>query len=505
MTEPRWTVRFTREEVATPSAPMSFTKELPRTDSSWLQAEGIEPGSPFLISPDFNYDVELNEYLTKQLVGMAPKTREAIARDLASFLTFLSQSRAGRSWRDANEDDHRAYLIWRRRDPAGPQVQGTTWDREVATVNQFYWWAVRKGHVAEHPIPQRVVHHPPIGGFSRRQKEGLRPATYSHVGPSESVSWLPPESYRKWRDVGVRGFGVDGLPAEKFRGRWAARNALYCDFMIRTGLRISEQSALSVLEVPSDAGLVGYQRFWLPNSIAKGNSARWVYVPPSLFSEISSYLRFDRGEVVAAARCAGRYSWRRPWVIEDPTTPVAFRRHDGLVEKLKLKDADAQQRSEMLLDSPTGVEPASLWVGESGMPLSVAAWKWMFRESNDRCRSLGVDVRCHPHALRHSFAVITLEQLQRGHIDALGSLNVDQRRHYVRIFGDPLDWVRRRLGHRSITTTMVYLHALSELEMTTRMALVPSDWDDPSSRVKEEIISGVSPESDIPSDETDLE
>jgi hypothetical protein len=26
---------------------------------------------------------------------------------------------------------------------------------------------------------------------------------------------------------------------------------------------------------------------------------------------------------------------------------------------------------------------------------------------------------------------------------------------YTRIFGDPLDWVRRRLGHRSVTTAQI--------------------------------------------------
>ena len=79
--------------------------------------------------------------------------------------------------------------------------------------------------------------------------------------------------------------------------------------------------------------------------------------------------------------------------------------------------------------------------------------------------------------LRHTFAVITLEQLQRGHIAALGAMRPEQRGHYTRIFGDPLDWVRRRLGHRSVVTTQIYLHALAELEMETRMALVPDDWE----------------------------
>jgi len=35
------------------------------------------------------------------------------------------------------------------------------------------------------------------------------------------------------------------------------------------------------------------------------------------------------------------------------------------------------------------------------------------------------------------------------------------------------------LGYRSVVTTQIYLHALAELEMGTRMMLVPGDWEDP--------------------------
>ena len=39
-----------------------------------------------------------------------------------------------------------------------------------------------------------------------------------------------------------------------------------------------------------------------------------------------------------------------------------------------------------------------------------------------------------------------LEQLQRGHLAALAAMTAEQRGQYTRIFGDPLDWVRRRMG-----------------------------------------------------------
>ena len=460
MPQSRWLVRFAKDY-----------------GKGWLRREGIAEGTPFLLSPLFDYDVELNSYFAQQLAGNPRTTQEACARDLAAFLTFLWCGRGRRSWRDATEDDHRAYLVWRRRDPTGPRVAGTTWDREVATVNQFYWWALRMRYVAVHPIPQRASRPTRVADV-RRARDELRPATYSHDASGEQITWLPPAAYRRWRDVGVRGFGGDGLPRDGFRGRWAARNATYCDLMVRTGLRLSEQSALSMFEVPLDRGLGGFQRFWLPTAIAKGKSARWIYVPPSLLSDLQTYIEVDRTVVIADARAVGRYNLSRPWVVEDPRAHYATARVDGLASRCAVAEMDALQRRMLLVEGPDGLEPAAFWLGENGLPLSVSAWKGIFRDANSRCRDAGLAIKCHPHALRHTFAVVTLEQLQRGHIEALATLNPQQRSHYTRIFGDPLDWVRRRLGHRSVTTTMIYLHALSELEMHTRMKLVPPDWED---------------------------
>jgi len=51
------------------------------------------------------------------------------------------------------------------------------------------------------------------------------------------------------------------------------------------------------------------------------------------------------------------------------------------------------------------------------------------------------------------------------------------RMTYQRVYGDPLLWISRRLGHRSIETTVIYLHTLQELEMETRLALIPDWWE----------------------------
>jgi len=86
------------------------------------------------------------------MAARSPRTQQGYARDLAAFLNFLWLARDRRSWRDASEADHLAYLPWRRRDAEGPGVAGATWNREVAAVNQFYQWAAGRGHVRVNPI-----------------------------------------------------------------------------------------------------------------------------------------------------------------------------------------------------------------------------------------------------------------------------------------------------------------------------------------------------------------
>jgi site-specific recombinase XerD len=441
----------------------------------WLRREDVLPRTPFLISPGCEYDVALNEFfLDAPMAARAPRTLEAYARDLARFLNFLWLARGDKSWRDVNAADHVAYLSWRRRDAEGPRVAGSTWNREVAAVNQFYRWALQRGHVQLNPVPQAARRPSAEAGWAAGRAGEQRPATYAHDAGRERIEWLPREG---------------------FRCRWAARNAVFCDVMVRTGLRLSEQAALTVLEIPLDRAVDGYQRFWLPPAIAKGGSARWVYLPASAAADLAAYAEIDRANVVADAAAAGRYrSWHRPLVVEDPARPVAVRTGGGARHTVKLGQLDPAERQRLLIDGAEGLAPAVFWLNERGDPLSVSAWKRMFSDASSRCQEAGVPLSCHAHTLRHTFAVVTLEQLQRGHIEAMAALTAEQRGHYTRIFGDPLDWVRRRLGHRSLATTLIYLHALAELEMRTRMTLVPDGWEDPRD-IPLTILAGESAES----------
>lgn len=492
-----WSVHFVAAGLPDRSVLLPLKVDLPDL-GAW--ADDVPPRTPFLISPRFQYDVGLNEFFRSPgMLGDAWNTQAGYARDLAAFLTFLWRTRDRKEWRDISEADHLAYLYWRRRDPAGPLIDDATWDREVCAQNRFFKWQVKAKAMRVNPIPQRERKPVPAlsGRRGSRRSDGTA-ATYSHGRGRNKIEWLPPKSYRAWRDVGMHGYTPEGLPDPKFRGRWAARNATFCDLMVRTGMRLSEQMALTMFDLPLAHGHGGYQRFWLPQKIAKGESARWVYVPASARADLRSYVDIDRAEVVEDARARGAYRrMRQPLVIDDPQRPMVIQPYEGGVRRLRVDQLDWDQRRHLLVDGPAGLGPAALWLSEFGTPVAVSSWKGLFGDANARCRAHGLRLHASAHLLRHSFAVVTLEQLQRGHIASLAKKTPEQRGHYVRIFGDPLDWVRRRLGHSSVVTTQIYLHALEELEMETRMALVPDGWDDPRDTSTDGFPDDVTPPEEI--------
>jgi len=188
----RWIVRCVRRDWSAQS--VQFAASLPKDWPTWLSAVDVAVGTPFLISPEFGYDVELNAFFrSPAMVVAARNTQIGYARDLKGFLSFLWAARERLSWRDAQEADHVAYLHWRRFDPLGPRVDGRTWDREVAAVNRFYRWQVHSGNVRVNPIPHRDRRPAPLGSGLRTRGEpeaaDQTPATYSHSAGREKIEW----------------------------------------------------------------------------------------------------------------------------------------------------------------------------------------------------------------------------------------------------------------------------------------------------------------------------
>ena len=394
---------------------------------------------PFLLGPDGRFDIELNEYFTRQeFLQKARNTWRATARDLCSLFSFVHLSRGGKLWRAIDEDDLTAFYSWGFLDKAGPQHSGSTWNRHVASFRQFFKWATRRRHMAENPAVGLQARAP------RRNK----------------VEWITPKMYRTWRDVGLRGYTPTGEPCRGTPPRWAARNATVADMFVRTGLRLTELSGWAIDELPHRPRGARFVRASLAPALAKGRVGRDVYFPVEVLDAIDDYVRWERREAVDEARGRGTYATRRWTVLRSPQDLPGF---------------DFDDRLNLLREGPDGLEPVALWVTDQGTPASRSMWQDMFRAANRRCVEQGVDVRCHPHLLRHTFSVVTLEQLQRGQVRALAEHTPRQRQTYEMIFGDPLRWVQMLLGHASYLTTMRYLHALQEIELRARIQLTDSD------------------------------
>ena len=54
------------------------------------------------------------------------------------------------------------------------------------------------------------------------------------------------------------------------------------------------------------------------------------------------------------------------------------------------------------MEGDTGLAPAMLCLGESGLQIHFEAWEAVFAGASRRCARLEVPVSCHPHMLRHS-------------------------------------------------------------------------------------------------------
>jgi hypothetical protein len=190
MNDTQWRVFYTRRALPRPQNRDPLIDILWDLDQ-WLDDHDVLDGQPYLISPEGGYDVQLNEYFTTVLNAAPQGTQRAAAFDLKVWLTFLWTARERRDWRHATPEDRAAYKQWRLVDPRGPHVDPVTWDREVATVNAFYQWAIhpRQRYAADNPIVQREnrardIHNRRVGGTT--------PAETSHTGPRKEIVWLTP-------------------------------------------------------------------------------------------------------------------------------------------------------------------------------------------------------------------------------------------------------------------------------------------------------------------------
>jgi site-specific recombinase XerD len=109
----------------------------------------------------------------------------------------------------------------------------------------------------------------------------------------------------------------------------------------------------------------------------------------------------------------------------------------------KLWTYSVRRRQERANNTPKGQELPHLFLTEGGLPYSKDAIGAIFRALSKR---VGFTVTA--HMLRHSYATYLLWSLRKS----------------TTFQGEPLLYVRDRLGHSDVSTTSIYLHLINSLE-----------------------------------------
>jgi site-specific recombinase XerD len=403
-------------------------------------------------------DIEVLEFFrSAAFQSLAAGSQESYAPDIQLFISFLSVQDI--DWRTATFEHLADYEFWRRRDPKNPEhVGASTFSRDLAAIKKFYDWQQWRGNVATSPVTM---------GKSSSAGDSVRKDLQPSAVRSVQLKWLTPRAYKRWRDVGLGGYRGDGRRDAPWRGRNDGRNLAFAEALWSSGLRLREAGTLVLGEIPSVGSQVRYAKARVGQAVAKGRG-RDFWISTVALKNIDNYVISTRAAAVHRARREGRYDALTDIKIVDTIDKhrrVNFTNREGTKGTVPLDSLDANDRLNFYITTDRGLEPWMIWLSEAGLPMPYRTWEAIFSTANDRCQTLGVDIHCHPHMLRHSFALRMLVTLIYAHERKMG-ITPAERREYRHIFGDPWVLVQTLLGHANLETTRnCYLEPVSGLQV----------------------------------------
>jgi integrase len=263
----------------------------------------------------------------------------------------------------------------------------------------------------------------------------------------------------------------DGTPDTGYRSRELARNAAMAGLAVATGLRRREFTFLLVFEVPSappawhPSGLPVL--FGVPAALAKGGKYRTTWIDAATLHAVHGYIGLDRAASVAGSSWSPPPQWGEPLLVSDPGPD------GGRVNGRRVKWASLTAAERLRLVAPGGGS-CLLAVRADGGPFT--AWESVFTRTSKRIRAR-FEPRfplVHPHRLRHSMAMATLERLVGGfYVQAVqlaaatgggtgtdAAARPDAALALYLAKSDPLMVLRDLPGHSSALTTEAYLRRL---------------------------------------------
>jgi integrase len=462
-----WTVLTTTGGVAWPAG---YEDEF----DVFKQEAGCEPrlrvtkGTPILLSSNGELDEWLVLYFNSCPVftSLDLSSRRTYAREIATWCGFLGGQVEPLTWLEATEEDFIDFKI-RRTDHLqfADSVAGSTWNKAVFALRGLYDWAVSR-QIPITPHGPAIAASPVPGGRGALRVPGVR--ANATMVRKERDRWIVPGTYRLWRDVGLRGRGVERVGPgqwraagddESSRARNSLRNSAFTDFVYSTGLRVQEAGSLLLPELPSEGAIEAK----LPAAIAKYSKARMWYAAPTVTRTLRSYVTVSRAAAVRRAIREGRYDAIEDiiWVTEVRRTrkgTFEIVRDDGVAMSLNTMKPSTRRRLFWIRDGRP--EPMALWLNEGGTPYHHESWIGVFEAASDRLwaaiERTGADasdeLTVTPHSLRFSFALALAVRLHQ-RLDDMHGWGEDVAYGDGSRYDEVFRTVKDVLGHKSVETT----------------------------------------------------
>ena len=442
--------------------------------ASWdVAAEpAIADRMPVLVDDDLLFEdagvarpsVAANRWLRELPVSGAPSpaTWAAYARVLRDWMSFLPG--IGVEVFDTRErlkDALSAYAARRAAGPVEARFAATTWNQHVSVLSGFYQWAASESEAAAVPFSYAQARSR-YGQQVRDVNANL--ARRRVPKPHVRIKYLEADFAAMLVNV-LGGLLPDGTADMEYRGRELARNAAVTRMVLATGLRRREFTFLLSFEVPPlpppahPAGLP--LLFGVPAALAKGSKFRTTWIDAGTLTAVHGYIGLDRAASTAGSAWLPPARWGEPLRVTEPG-PEGGRVNGRMVRWASLTAGERRR-----LGAPGGGS-CLLAVRSGGGPFT--AWESVLTRVSQRIRDR-FEPRfplVHPHRLRHSMAMATLERLVGGfYVQAAqlaaatgGGAGPDAALALYLAKADPLMVLRDLLGHSSALVTEAYLRRL---------------------------------------------
>jgi len=427
----------------------------------------IPEGMPILVDDDLRFEDGVGQSRPTAVVNQW--LRELPASGCASPGSWASYARAVRDWmtflagrgvglfdeRDRLRAGLSAYAEYRATGPLAARFEASTWNQHMSVLTGFYRWASAERYAAAEPFTYRSAVVSYAGQPERRVvNTAMRRRAKDHV----TIKYLEADFAELFLSA-LAGLGPDGGADATFRGWNVTRNAAIGRLALSTGLRLQEFSSLLVDEIPPLPARPTALPilFPVPAAITKGRKFRTTWIGYEALAAVHSYVDLDRMLHVQGSR------WRPPAKAGLPLVVTEADTRGGRVNGQRVRWDTLRPAERLRLVAPGGGSPL-LAVRSTGGPFT--AWPTVFARTAARVRQRWEPrfPHVHPHRLRHSFAVGTLQRLVGGYYQQVSRLVTDADGDAALAFylakADPLMVLRDLLGHSSVLTTEKYLRRL---------------------------------------------